>query len=150
MSLPPKLLFWLLGTLALSLLAIAQDNAGEVTATASVPLQAARILSGEGFERRAALWEGSLKADSAKSLPVYLYPENEYCFLLADSQQSESLNFALFDAAGELMEEGSFHEGQNALHFLHLRPPSAGRYYLRVTNGADGKPVRLALTYCYR
>ncbi len=116
---------------------------------ASVSLHAARVLAGDGYERRAVMTERHLPAGKTIDLDVYLLEQNTYCFLLASREQTDALTFTVCDATGKRVEESSYLYHDGALHVLHLKPKTTGRHRLRVIN-LGATPAHLALTYCYR
>jgi len=133
-----------LGWLAPCLLA-----AEPASALSAVPLHAARVLSGEGYERRASLAELSLPAGTSIDLPMFLLQQNSYCFLLASGNHADELSFAVCDHHGTVVKSGSYLQLKKPLHIFHLRPENSGRHFVRVVNLGDAE-ARLALTYCYR
>ena len=120
-----------------------------IAAPIGIPLQAARVLSGEGYERRATLSELSLAAGTSIDLPIFLLQQNTYCFLLASANSADELSFAVCDRQGSVVKSGSYLQVKEPLHIFHLRPESSGRHLLRIVNLGDTE-AQLALGYCYR
>jgi len=131
------------GCVLLSAFAQAED------AIESVSLEAVRVLAGDGFERRDTRWRGQIPTGEARTHKVFLYKQNEYCFLLADAGRLEGVKFAIYNSKGELIDAGTFHRADRTLRGLHLRPPTSGVYYIRIVND-DNATASVALTYCFR
>ena len=139
-----------LSLLASGCLAPCPATGGEPEAApVSVALQAARVLTGEGYERRAIVTELSLQAGKSIDLPVYLFHQNTYCFLLTSENDSDELTFAVIDDEGTVVDRGSYLQVKKPLHIFYLQPETSGRHHLRLVNLGDAS-ARLILTYCYR
>ena len=112
-------------------------------------LQAARALDGNGFETRAGLWTGSLAPGKAQDVELYLFPENEYCFLIAGANPTVKIELILPDGDGEVVVPLRETGESGGVRYLLVRPQSGGQHILRIPNEGE-HPVSVTVGYAYR